>query len=283
MAKIRTDALRYALLSLIVLLGGFVFNIFALSPLSHATAQNTLRNTFDTLVNLATAPTSERDYKGRVVAAGAPVALIEIPKLKLSEVIVEGTDSNTLRTGVGHRRDTVLPGQEGISVLFGRAWSYGGPFANLANLHVGDQIISYTGQGKATYVVTALRHAGDKGLGPVKAGTSTLVLTTAQGAFYTPSRVLRVDAQLQGKAFDSGLRVTKWAAVPPQDRELAIDTTAPWWLALSLLGLFLVEVAGLWALRRFGPAKTWLVFAPLLGLSLIVAVEQATRLLPNLL
>ena len=283
MAKIRTDALRYALLSLIVLLGGFVFNIFALSPLSHATAQNTLRNAFDTQVGLATAPTSERDYLGHLLPAGAPVALIEIPKLHISEVVVEGTDANTLRDGVGHRRDTVLPGQEGITVLFGRAWSYGGPFGDLGSLRAGDKIVTYTGQGKATFVVTGLRHAGDKGLGPVKAGTSTLVLTTAQGAFYTPTKVLRVDAQLQGKAFDSGARVTKWAAVPAEGRELAIDTTAPWWLALALLALMLVEIGGLWSLKRFGVAKTWLVFAPLLALTLIVTVEQATLLLPNLL
>jgi hypothetical protein len=54
-------------------------------------------------------------------------------------------------------------------------------------------------------------------------------------------------------------------------------------LALALVLLVLVEIAGLWAVRRFGAAKTWLVFTPLLAFTLLITVEQATRLLPNLL
>jgi len=276
-------SVRMAVLSLVILLGAFIFNILVLSPLSHATAQNTLRNAFDSQVSLATAPTAERDYLGHVVKNGAPVALIEIPKLKVSEVVVEGTDSNTMRSGVGHRRDSVLPGQEGMTVLFGRAWSYGGPFGGIGSLKVGDTIVTYTGQGKATYAVTGIRHAGDAGLAPVKAGTNVLVLTTAEGSFYTPSRVVRVDALLQGTAFETGIRDTKWGHIPAESRELAVDTTGVWLLALALLALILVEIAGLWALRRFGPAKTWLVFTPLLAFTLLITVEQATRLLPNLL
>jgi LPXTG-site transpeptidase (sortase) family protein len=274
---------QQSLLSLISLLLAFIINFFVLSPLIHATAQNQLRSTFSAELSLATAPTSETDYLGHLLPAGAPVAAIEIPKLNLSEVVVEGTDGYTLRTGVGHRRDTVLPGQEGISELVSRAWSYGGPFGDLGQLKKGDKVVAYTGQGKSNYVVTAIRYAGDKGLAPVKAGTSTLVLTSATGQFFVPSRIIRVDAELVGNAYASGLRVTKWGNIGPESRELGIDTSSLWALSLVLLALLIIEVLALWSARRFGLAKTWIVFTPLLTLSFILFADQVTRLLPNLL
>ena len=283
MKKKRLDILSSVLGSILVLSATFLINFFALSPLSHSVAQNTLRNTFAAQTSLATAPTAERDFRNKVLADGAPVAQLVIEKLNLNEVVVEGTDSNSLRSGVGHRRDTVLPGQEGMTVLFGRAWTYGAPFGQLSTLEVGDEIVTYTGQGKSTYKVTGLRRAGDQGLAPVKAGSNHLVLTTAEGEFFTPTSVLRVDAVLQGTAFETGLRETKWGDIPAEGRELGIDTRYSWALGLCMLLLALVQLLGMWSMRRFGPAKTWLVFAPALAFSLLLTIDQATRLLPNLL
>ena len=283
MKKRSLEILTSVLGSVLVLSATFLINFFVLSPLSHSVAQNTLRNTFAAQTSLATAPTSERDYRDRVLADGAPVAQIVIDKINLNEIVVEGTDSNTLRSGVGHRRDSVLPGQEGMTVLFGRAWIYGAPFGQISKLEVGDEIVTYTGQGKSTYKVTGLRHAGDKGLPPVKAGSNHLVLTTAEGEFFTPSSVLRVDAELQGAAFETGLRDTKWGDILAEGRELGIDTRFVWALGLTMLLLALVQLLGMWSMRRFGRAKTWLVFAPALAFSLLLTIDQATRLLPNLL
>lgn len=283
MKKKRLDVLTSVIGSILVLSAAFLANFFVISPLSHSVAQNTLRNTFAAQASLATAPTGERDFRNRVLADGAPVAQLVIEKINLNEMVVEGTDSNTLRSGVGHRRDTVLPGQEGMTVLFGRAWSYGAPFGQLSALKVGDEIVTYTGQGKSTYKVTGMRHAGDKGLAPVKAGSNHLVLTTAEGQFFTPTSVLRVDAELQGTAFETGLRVTKWAAIPAEGRELGIDTRYSWALGLTLLLLALVQILGMWSVRRFGRAKVWLVVAPMFAFAMLLTIDQATRLLPNLL
>ncbi len=283
MNKKRLELQTNVLGSILVLSATFLINFFVISPLSHSTTQTTLKSAFAAQTSLATAPTSERDFRNRALANGAPVAQLVIEKIGLDEIVVEGTDSNTLRSGVGHRRDTVLPGQEGMTVLFGRAWSYGAPFGQLASLKVGDEIVTYTGQGKATYKITGMRRAGDQGLAPVKVGSNHLVLTTAEGEFFTPTSVLRVDAELEGTAFETGLRVTKWGAIAPESRELGIDTSHVWALVLTLLLVALVETLGLLSLRRFGRAKTWLVFAPTLAFSLLLTIDQATRLLPNLL
>ncbi len=261
----------------------FLINFFVISPLTFAADQVRLQNAFSVQVSTATAPTGEKDFENSLLKDGAPVARLVIDKLGLDVIVVEGTDSNTMRSGVGHRRDTVLPGQEGMTVLFGRAWSYGAPFGKLAQLEAGDTFFVYTGQGKSEYVVTGLREAGDKGLAPVKAGTNHLVLTTAKGEFFSPTSVLRVDAQLQGIAFETGLRETEWGSIPAESRELATDNRFVWLLVLNLLVLLLVQLGFIWFIRKFGSTKAWLVFSPILGLVLVLCIDQATRLLPNLL
>jgi sortase A len=269
--------------AILILSATFLMNFFLLSPLSHSVSQNGLRTAFASQTSQATAPTSERDYLNKALSDGAPVAQLVIEKLGINEIVVEGTDSNTMRAGVGHRRDTVLPGQEGMTVLFGRAWTYGAPFGELSKLKVGDEITTYTGQGKSTYKVSGIRRAGDKGLGPVKAGTNHLVLVSAEGEFFMPRSILRVDAELDGAAFETGLRVTKWGSIPAEGRELGVDTRYLWALGLTLLGLTLVQVLGRLSIKRFGRAKAWLVFAPLAAFTLFLTIDQATRLLPNLL
>jgi sortase A len=68
------------------------------------------------------------------LAWGTPVALLEIPRLGLREVIVEGTSSDPMMSGPGHRRDTPLPGQVGTSVIAGWRATYGGPFRSIDQL-----------------------------------------------------------------------------------------------------------------------------------------------------
>lgn len=277
------STLQTSLTVLLVLLLALLSNFFLVSHLVAGVAQNNLRLTFAAQTANATAPTSELTYNKKQVATGAPVALIEIPSIGVSQVVVEGTDSATLRTGIGHRRDTVLPGQEGMTVLMGKRWSYGAPFGALPSLKAGAEIITYTGQGKSTYVVERVRRAGDVGLAPTLSGESQLVLTTVEGEYFVPTQVVRVDAKLTSKVFQSGTRITQWGNIPAEERELGIDLRFLWQLAFAIQFLIIVEIGFLWALRRFGIAKTWLVFGPLLVLALVITTDQITRVLPNLM
>ena len=49
-------------------------------------------------------------------------------------VVVEGTTPGEPDAGPGHLRDTPLPGQAGVSVVFGRRATFGAPFASLPQL-----------------------------------------------------------------------------------------------------------------------------------------------------
>jgi sortase (surface protein transpeptidase) len=187
---------RNILVFVAVTLALFLSNLFVFGHIQHASSQAQLRSAFTEELALATAPTSEGDENLVLLADGAPVALIEIPQLGVSEVVVEGTDSTALRSGPGHRRDTVLPGQEGTSVIMGRSSAFGGPFAAIHTLKPGTLFSIVTGQGQHTYKVIGMRYAGEPEPAAPGAGVSRIVLETARGLPYSPSGVTRVDAQM---------------------------------------------------------------------------------------
>jgi preprotein translocase subunit SecE len=67
------------------------------------------------------------------------------------------------------------------------------------------------------------------------------------------------------------------------ERELATDTTMVWALVFGLQLLIIVEFAAIWAYRRVGLEKTWIVFIPVFLMSGLLVSDQLVRLLPNLL
>lgn len=267
-------------LALIVL---FIANITLFSQLFHMVEQTRLRTLFADQLALATAPTSEVNFDKVVLTQGDPVAIIQIPSIGVNEVVVEGTDSASLRSGPGHRRDTVLPGQQGVSVIMGRAAAYGGPFGRLQELPTGAKINVITAQGVQKFRSLGIRYAGDYSLPPVGAGQSRLILQTARGGAYNPQGLARLDAELISSVQPAGIRVTSIADVPREDREFGFDLRYGWALVLALQFLILAEIAAVWCYKRFGARGTYLVFTPVLLLAAILVMDQTTRLLPNLL
>ncbi|MFI5428657.1 hypothetical protein [Aeromicrobium sp. UC242_57] len=51
-----------------------------------------------------------------------------MPDLDISNlVVVEGTRNAELQDGVGHETGTVLPGQQGVSTVVGKSFTFGAP------------------------------------------------------------------------------------------------------------------------------------------------------------
>jgi LPXTG-site transpeptidase (sortase) family protein len=72
----------------------------------------------------------------------APISSIQIPRLRLSKPVYEGTATPVLNLGGGaHWTGTVMPGTAGNSVIFGHRTSAGGPFRKINVLHNGDIIV----------------------------------------------------------------------------------------------------------------------------------------------
>ncbi|GHJ49224.1 sortase [Catellatospora sp. TT07R-123] len=268
-------------LSAAVLLGTAVALVL-LGALRHQRTQTLAEGRLRLALAEGTAPVSQLAPDGAPLDPGTPVAVLVIPSIDLREVVFEGTAGQVLTDGPGHRRDTVLPGQAGVSVLMGRRAGYGGPFARVPDLRVDAEITVTTGQGVHRYVVTGVRHAGDPQPEPADPGTGTLILTTADGLPYFPDDVVRVDAKLTTPVMPTPGRAFGVSALPAGELAMAAgDDVVPlvFWLQLLVaLGCGVVYVR-----LRLGAWHAWLVGVPTLAVAGLGAADAALSLLPNLL
>jgi len=273
------------LLTLSVCSIGFIVWIAFASKLYYDRVQHDDYASFRGPLASATAPTGPTDPfdSTRLLALGSPVALLNIPAIKLNAVVLQGTTGQVLEGGPGHLRDTPLPGQQGVSVIFGRRAAYGSPFSKMSSLSPGDVIIATTGQGVAQFQVLDVRRAGDPTPVPVVAGQGRLTLVTADGAPFAPSGEVYVDADLTTKPFATPAMVLSPANLSPAENALGTDSSA--WVPLVLWGelLLLAAAAVGWLARSWGRWQTWLIAVPVLAYLGMSVADEVTRLLPNLM
>ena len=191
------SGLRWSLACLALIGVWVLLYAFVLSGVQEARAQATYYATLRQGLAEATAPI------GGVIQPGSPVLLLTAPTAGLDDaVVVEGTTSSAMTSGPGHLASTVLPGQQGVSVILGRSVTFGAPFRSIATMHPGDTITVTTGQGVFTYHVDRVRYPGDPLPPPVGPNTSRLTLVTeiASGwrSGWAPATTVYVDATMQG-------------------------------------------------------------------------------------
>lgn len=90
----------------------------------------------------------EKFFENKVISG-----LIEIPKIKVSAAILEGTDDNALKYAVGHYPGLGQPGEGNYVLLGHRNYVYGHFFRNLNDLEVGDKVIITKDSKTYTYVI----------------------------------------------------------------------------------------------------------------------------------
>ena len=265
------------------LLLGFVAHVTLIGSLQHGRAQYVLYQQLRTELALATAPLGQLDVDGVLVPNGTAVGLITIDSINVNEVFVQGTTAEDLMSGPGHRRDSVMPGQKGTSIIMGRQATYGGPFSGLANLEIGDEITITTGQGTSTYTVFAIRQEGDLLPEPLASGEGRLELITADGIPLAPSGALYVDASLSSEIKETPSPVFTKEVLDPGEFEMASNVDG-WFSALFWFQWLAVAAIVLrWVRGRWGMWQTWVIAVPLL-LALGAATAGAVMTtLPNLL
>lgn len=94
------------------------------------------------------------------VAAGEPMARIQVPRLNLDAIVVELAgmdDRQNLNRGPGHVPGTAYPGMPGNVFIAGHRTTYGAPFGGLDQMKNGDKIMLTTTQGKYVYTVMEQR------------------------------------------------------------------------------------------------------------------------------
>lgn len=129
--------------------------------------QDSLRSELDrapsVLQAAEAAAASERNDRKRVKAlaavwrkhlrTGHPFGRIDLPTLHRHYVVVQGTDTASLRKGPGHYPKTPLPGQGGTVAIAGHRTTYLAPFRTIDKLKPGQPIVLDMPYGKLTYTV----------------------------------------------------------------------------------------------------------------------------------
>ncbi|GAB3567803.1 class E sortase [Amycolatopsis endophytica] len=209
---------------------------------------------------------------------GSPVAILEIPKLNLQQVVLEGVTPEQTASGAGHVPGTSRPGQAGNSGIVGRYSGYGAPFSRLGELAAGDQIVVATTQGKSVYTVTgtATREFDEDGdYGKSQDDRLTLV-TSASWWPGSASSATVVTAVIEGKPF---------RPTPQNGRADAQDgrtgDPSAWAQLVLAFGGFVAVAAGATLLyRRWRPVSTYVVTTPALLVLAVLAATAVWRLLP---
>lgn len=277
----RLQFARAVLVVIAVLTTTLLAQLTVVSGLQQRAAQERAFDRFRSELAEGTAPIGPT-ANDVILAAGTPVAYLEIPTIGLRQVVLEGTAPAVTFDGPGHRRDTPLPGQNGTSVVLGRRATYGGPFARIDELERNDAIVVTTGQGVFEFRVIGVRREGDPVPAPPASPTSRLLLATADGRPFLPDGVVRVDAQLVGDAVGGPERLVTAADLQPAEQIMAGDTSTLWALVLWLQLLIALALGAVWSWYRWGHPQTWIVFVPPLVLVGLAAAGEVARLLPNI-
>lgn len=135
------------------------------------------------------------------VEIGDGVALIQIPKIGVERVVVEGIGIEDLKRGPGHYPGTSFPGEKGNVVISGHRTTYGAPFYRLDELQPGDEIrLTDRLDRLSVYKVTEQKIVRPTDLTVVvPSDDARLTLTTCNPRFSAKQRLIIV-ASLVGSA-----------------------------------------------------------------------------------
>ena len=123
--------------------------------LEAATFQKMAVQTFEREL-VATAPPELTDIASAPVmpVSHGVIGRLEIPRLNLSVIVMEGDDDATLARAVGHLPDTALPWDPGNTVIAGHRDTF---FRPLKNVREGDEMRMTTARGTFDYRVMSTK------------------------------------------------------------------------------------------------------------------------------
>ena len=135
----------------LTLLGGLALLVVLGAILETKSFQERLNRRLEAFQTPRDSPLMTRAVATRREASSTGlIGRIEIERLGVSELVVEGTTSKSLRRGVGHVKGTAYPGEHGNVGLAGHRDTY---FRPLRKIESGDHIVLRTPDGHFVYEV----------------------------------------------------------------------------------------------------------------------------------
>ncbi len=122
---------------------------------------------------------------------GDAVARLRIPALGVGEVVVNGTDTNSLKRGPGRYLGSAMPGEGKLVYIAGHRTTYGAPFSRIDRLRKGDPVFIELPYATIEYAVTGSRIVAASETSVLESkGFEQLVLQACHPRFFASHRYL---------------------------------------------------------------------------------------------
>ncbi len=139
--------------------------------------QNRERAQFEQLVHSPASPVALP-----AVGRDGLIGRVDVPRLGVSVVVVEGTGSAVLRRGAGHIPGTALPGEQGNVGISAHRDSF---FRPLRNIREDDEVTVTTLRGEYRYRVVSMKIVDPDDVAVLKPGSGeTLTLVTCYPFYF---------------------------------------------------------------------------------------------------
>lgn len=119
-----------------------------------AQKQNELLEIFESEIIQGESSDKDEPVNLESVNGHTPIAIMEIPRIKLKQPIVNGVTESVIKYFIGRFPDSALPGEVGNFAVAGhRVSNFTDAFINLYKVKPGDEVIVRTKDAKYTYKV----------------------------------------------------------------------------------------------------------------------------------
>ena len=144
---------------------------------------------------------------------GDAVARLRIPRLGVTEIMVNGTDNETLKRGPGRYLGSAMPGEGELVYVAGHRTTYGAPFSRIDKLRKGDRVFVELPYGTVEYAITGHRIVAATETSVLESkGYEQLALQACHPRFFATQRII---------AYAKPVRVTPPGGGEPASLEAA--------------------------------------------------------------
>lgn len=149
------DKFRRFIGVLLILIGISIIGVVVYKKMITSNKQKEMLEVFENQLEENTEEKSEEESVNLDSINGyTPIAIMEIPSIKLKQPVVEGITEDVIKYFLGKFPDSAMPGEVGnFSVAGHRVSDFTDAFINLYKVKPGDKVIVTTKSGKYTYEV----------------------------------------------------------------------------------------------------------------------------------
>lgn len=139
---------------LLILIGVGIIGTVAYKKIVTSQKQNELLEAFESQLAEGDNENTEEEVNLDSINGYTPIAIMEIPSIKLKQPVVEGITEDVIKYFLGKFPESTMPGEVGNFAVAGhRVSDFTDAFINLYKVKPGDKVIVTTKSGKYTYEV----------------------------------------------------------------------------------------------------------------------------------